>query len=164
LDNAAAVAAARPALPESLNDRQQDNWEPLLAIAAVAGGSWPERAREAATAASKAPAEESSQMQLLLDIRDVFEEKNREGEGCQEIFSEALVTALLEMQDRPWGECNKGKALTQNKLARMLKPYGVATKTLRNGYAKAKGYERKDFADAFNRYIPLHNRGTVHIE
>jgi putative DNA primase/helicase len=153
LDNAAAVAAARPALPESLNDRQQDNWEPLLAIAAVAGGSWPERARSAATAASEAPAEESTQMQLLLDIRDVFEEKNHEGEGCKEIFSEALVTALLEMQDRPWGECNKGKALTQNKLARMLKPYGVATKTLRNGVAKAKGYGRKDFTDAFNRYL-----------
>jgi hypothetical protein len=43
------------------------------------------------------------------------------------------------MQDRPWGECNKGEALTQNKLARMLKPYGVATKTLRNGITKAKG-------------------------
>jgi Protein of unknown function (DUF3631) len=45
-----------------------------------------------------------------------------------------------------------------------VKPYGVATKTLRNGYAKAKGYKRKDFTDAFNRYLPLHNCGNVHIE
>jgi Protein of unknown function (DUF3631) len=107
-------------------------------------------------------------MQLLIDIRDVLEEKNREeksrqGEGCEEIFSEALVTALLEVQDRPWGECNKGKALTQNKLARMLKPYDVSTKTLRIGAGKAKGYKRNDFTDAFNRYLPLHNLGTVHI-
>jgi uncharacterized protein DUF3631 len=60
--------------------RQQDNWEPPLAIAAVAGGSWPERARSAATAASEAPAEESPQMQLLLDIRGVFGGEGLRGE------------------------------------------------------------------------------------
>jgi len=31
-----------------LNDRAQDNWEPLLAIVDVAGGTWPEIARKAA--------------------------------------------------------------------------------------------------------------------
>jgi hypothetical protein len=74
-----------------------------------------------------------------------------------------LVTALLEMQDRPWGECNKGKALTQNKLARMLKLMASRRKPC-GTVAKAKGYERKDFADAFSRYLSLRNRGTVHIE
>jgi hypothetical protein len=34
LDNGAAIQAARPDLPETLNDRVQDNWEPLL-VAAV---------------------------------------------------------------------------------------------------------------------------------
>jgi hypothetical protein len=46
------LAVARPRLPEELSDRQQDVWEPLLAIADLAGGSWPERARAAAVALS----------------------------------------------------------------------------------------------------------------
>lgn len=38
IDNREAVRAARPKLPEQLNDRAQDNWEPLMAIAEAAGG------------------------------------------------------------------------------------------------------------------------------
>ncbi len=33
---------ARPELPYELEDRLQDSWEPLLAIADLAGGEWPE--------------------------------------------------------------------------------------------------------------------------
>jgi hypothetical protein len=43
-----ALALARPELPEELDDRAQDAWEPLLAIADAAGGSWPETSRAAA--------------------------------------------------------------------------------------------------------------------
>lgn len=38
---------AHPALPEELSDREQDGAEPLLAIADLAGGEWPEAARRA---------------------------------------------------------------------------------------------------------------------
>src|SRR5262249_3953262 len=37
-----------PAIPEALNDRATDNWRPLIAIADLAGGDWPTRARDAA--------------------------------------------------------------------------------------------------------------------
>ena len=40
-DAAQSIGEARPELPEALNDRAQDNWEPLLAIADYAGGEWP---------------------------------------------------------------------------------------------------------------------------
>ena len=40
---------ARPEMPEQLNDRQQDICEPLLAIADLAGGEWPKKARDALT-------------------------------------------------------------------------------------------------------------------
>jgi len=42
------LTAARPELPDELNHRQQDIWEPLLAIADAAAGDWPKRARAAA--------------------------------------------------------------------------------------------------------------------
>lgn len=35
-------------VPETLNDRAADSWEPLLSIADAAGGAWPARARLAA--------------------------------------------------------------------------------------------------------------------
>src|SRR6185503_12514756 len=40
-DHAEVIAAATPVLPESLNDRAGDIWEPLLALADLAGGVWP---------------------------------------------------------------------------------------------------------------------------
>jgi hypothetical protein len=47
-ENLAGLERARPNMPDGLSDRALDLWEPLLAIADAAGGSWPERARRAA--------------------------------------------------------------------------------------------------------------------
>ena len=47
------LEAALPEIPDDLNDRAQDNWEPLLAIADLAAGDWPNTARPAAKALSK---------------------------------------------------------------------------------------------------------------
>jgi uncharacterized protein DUF3631 len=46
------LGAARPELPAELDDRAADTWEPLLAIADLAGGDWPIRARQAAVVLS----------------------------------------------------------------------------------------------------------------
>jgi putative DNA primase/helicase len=47
-DNMAALRDAVPVMPEGLDDRAADAWEPLIAIADLAGGEWPDRARRAA--------------------------------------------------------------------------------------------------------------------
>src|SRR2546427_5462569 len=47
-DHAEEVADAKPGLPGELHDRAGDIWEPLLCLADLAGGAWPQRAREAA--------------------------------------------------------------------------------------------------------------------
>ena len=44
---------ASPSVPDELNDRPADNWDPLLAIADLAGGDWPARARKAAIELSR---------------------------------------------------------------------------------------------------------------
>lgn len=43
-DYAERIGHAKPTLPDALTDRDQDNWEPLLAIAECAGPEWFERA------------------------------------------------------------------------------------------------------------------------
>src|SRR5262249_8428671 len=44
-DHGGAIAAADPAMPPGIVNREADNWRPLLAIADAAGGKWPQRAR-----------------------------------------------------------------------------------------------------------------------
>jgi putative DNA primase/helicase len=44
-DHLAQLDRADPLVPGELHDRAADNWRPLLAIADLSGGDWPERAR-----------------------------------------------------------------------------------------------------------------------
>jgi len=61
-------------VPEELHDRAADSWEPLLAIADRAGGSWPMRARLAAVAlSSEEDMPASAGIRLLADVREVFD-------------------------------------------------------------------------------------------
>src|SRR5262249_58079582 len=66
-DHGEAVAAADPAMPPGIVNREADNWRPLVAIADVAGGKWPQRARKAALAAHAAAGDaDASRLELLL--------------------------------------------------------------------------------------------------
>ena len=66
----AALAKARPELPDELGDRAMDVWEPLIAIADLAGGEWPQFARAAAVELSAAGASEDDSLgvQLLAGV------------------------------------------------------------------------------------------------
>jgi putative DNA primase/helicase len=148
---AGAFRDADPAVPVELNDRAADNWRPLLAIADLAGGPWPEKARQAALELSGDKAGEADTMrtQLLFDIREVFREKKTE-----RLKTDMLVTALVAMSDRPWPTFDKGRWITPAGVARMLRPYGIAPETIRFGEETAKGYRLAAFEDAFARYLP----------
>jgi len=88
---------------------------------------------------------------LLADIRDVFA---KEGEA-PEIASADLVKALVALEGRPWAEMGKsGKPLTQNRLARMLKPLGIGPDKIGPEDKRLNGYKRERFKDAFARYLP----------
>ena len=69
------LTVADAALPAELDDRAQDGWEPLVAIADAAGGDWPGRARRAAVAVflSRSAADDNPGLRLLADCREVFE-------------------------------------------------------------------------------------------
>ncbi len=142
---------ADPAVPGALNDRAQDNWRPLLAVADVAGGPWPARARAAALALSGNDAAEDIGAELLADIKAVFEA----ADDPSVLSSADILKGLVAMEDRPWAEWSKGEPMTAAKLARMLKPFKVTTAgTVRIGTKTAKGYRRESFTDAWARYLP----------
>jgi Protein of unknown function (DUF3631) len=148
-DNAEAIRECDPVIPDAIFNRAADNWAPLLAIAEVIGGGVVALARQAALAACGVEEELSPRAALLADIREVFAEN-----AGDRMSSKDLVDALVAMADKPWGECNHGKPLTQNGLARRLKGFGIFHKKLRIGGGTPNGYERAAFDDAFSRYLP----------
>lgn len=68
-DTIETLGAARPQPPEGLNDRAEDAWEILFAIADMAGGEWPGRARRAALELSgDDTSAQSLGVRLLADV------------------------------------------------------------------------------------------------
>lgn len=142
------VHHARPPLPESLNDRAQDNWEPLLAIAMVSGGNWLQIGTAAALKISGD--EESTQTtgtELLANIKEIFEK-----DPVEKISSTDLVRLLCADEEWNWAAFNKGYPIKARQLANILKTYDIHSKPLRIGFAVVKGYAKEQFTEAFNRY------------
>jgi hypothetical protein len=170
---------ARPDLPEALDDRAADIWEPLLAIADLAGGSWPTDARRAALTLHAARGEDDSVGVLLLRaIWETFEALDAEmknhppedlfaGERQQQVDRISTVNLLVALVDRdaePWGGwwgTELERALEKKlpprgpagKLAALLRPFEVQSRNIRTSEGVLKGYLRADFADAFERYL-----------
>jgi len=152
-DNLKALSEREPEIPDDLDDRAADNWEPLLAIADQAGGLWPERARATALLLSGGRADSAetgdSGVQLLADVRAVFA-----GNGIDRSTTKALLESLAELEGRPWAEWNRGRPLTARQLGSLLGRFGIKPGTIRVGDATPKGYVLGDLADAFGRYLP----------
>lgn len=155
-DHGAIIGKARPEIPDCLNDRAQDNWESLIAIADAAGGTWPRLARTVAVAlsggadTSGGDAGGSLGVQLLSDLRRFFDARN-----ATAYPTEVLLRYLTSVEDSPWPTYYKGRPMTPRHLARLLHPYGILPKTIRVSATNTpKGYDVADFADAFGRYLP----------
>jgi len=151
------LLALRPHLPDELDDRAQDCWEPLLAIAELAGGDWPRRARHAALLLSGNGArdDESLTAQLLADVRGVLE-----ASGESRYRTADLIEKLAEIEESPWGDW-RGKPITAHALSRLLKPFGIRTMPVWADGQTVRGYKVEQFADAFHRVLGVRSVSGV---
>jgi hypothetical protein len=143
------LRTANPELPDELSDRAADGWEPLLAIADLAGDEWATEARRAAVILS-APGDEDELALgplLLAGIR-------RAMDGRQAISTADLLASVNADEELPFGAWNEGRGIEARRLARLLKPYGIKPKSVRMGDGTPKGYALEDLHDAFARYLP----------
>jgi hypothetical protein len=148
-DNIEALREADPSVPEGFTNRLADNWRPLLAVADLVGGEWPQKARAAARMLVAAKTEDSHGTLLLEDLRRLFIE------NCIDRLSSAdIVWALESMEDRPWPEYSHGRPITKHGLAKILKRFGVGPKTVRFDADTFKGYLLEDLEETFRRFLP----------
>jgi len=139
---------AEPDLP--VEDRAADCWEPLVAIADAAGGSWPDRARRACLVlgGEVEPDEATSGERLLSDLREVWNDEPH--------FATAeLLRRLHALEESPWGDWY-GRPLSARDLAKLLRPYRIKSRSVRlpDG-STPKGYSRTDLEDAWSRYTRI---------
>jgi hypothetical protein len=141
-------AVSWPELPHQIVDRDADVWEPLIAVADLAGGEWPRRARQAGVLliADAKEAEPSLGIRLLNDLQSAFG-------AAAEMSSKLLLQALYDIEESPWANL-KGKPLDERGLAHRLRQYGVRSKSVRIGSSTPKGYVRADLMDVWARYLP----------
>ena len=157
-DNEQRLRYADPAAVAVDNDRAKDMWDPLLAVADVAGGEWPERAREAGLALAVASESETAdadvKLVLLADIRDIFAMEPPEPAASPDMLdpdrlepsaarggrpddgprmsSKRLLDALHSLEERPWSAWGRAKKpITGKSLGDLLRPYGVRSGTIR---------------------------------
>ena len=149
-DHLEELSISSPHIPKDLEDRPGDNWTPLIAVADIVGGEWPQKARKAALQLSVSNEDdEIPSVQLLADIQDLFQRR-----GIDRIPSTELAKYLSGMEERPWPEFKKGNPITTRQIARLLKRFGIKPKTIRTSEGTPKGYSADDLKDVFSRYTP----------
>ena len=146
---------ADPAMSDALNDRAADNWDPLLAIADLAGGDFPKLAREAALHLSGGTEidDRPSALNCSLPPRQYATTS-----AVDRITSERLAAELVSDTDGPWATYNykSGKPISQRQIADLLARYGIRPSTIRisdGPDGTRKGYMWASFNDAFDTYL-----------
>jgi putative DNA primase/helicase len=156
LDNAEDIRSADPEIPSALQDRAADLWRPLLAIADLAGGDWPARARRAALVLSGAAAADDKEIgsMLLSDIRDIFNLLE-----VERISTQSLRGELLKLEERPWPSYGRQeKEITPRSLGNLISRFKIESRPMKikDDFGNAKtqrGYDRASFEESWNRYL-----------
>jgi hypothetical protein len=141
------IGDAEPVMPDGLGDRAEDCWESLIAVADLAGGTWPARARAAAVRlageAAESDAEQSLEVRLLADIRAVFGSMPHVGF----LATSVLIVELRKIEGSPWSDFD----FTARKLALRLVLFKIGPR--HNSAKTERGYHLEDLAPVFGRYL-----------
>ena len=149
-DSAAALRDADPVMPSGFGNRVAANYRLLLAIADLAGGVWPKRARAAAVKLSHKRHQPSERLRLLAALRPLFATR-------EQITSAELVELLVADADGEWAEFHGRGPITQRQVAALLAGFEIFPAVLhptKRASLSRRGYRRSQFDDAFARFLP----------
>jgi Protein of unknown function (DUF3631) len=143
-DNASGLKDAPPATDFS-NNRERNNWNLQLAIAAQAGDQWRRQALQAAELLTRTMRKSSWLQLLLAEFRVAF--KNRKWVTSEEFYRTRITANKLG----DWYGYNHGTGvITQRQIAHLLKDLDI--RPIAVGPKRLQGWRAADFVDAFERY------------
>jgi hypothetical protein len=151
------LRAIQPQMPECMTDRQEDIWEPLLAIADAIGGYVPELARQAAQVLCDSDDEFGYGAAQLAAIRKLVCGRDR-------ITSADLINGLWEADALP-SRLMEDEEPNYKKIGHWLSKFiqsygGKPARKLRFGEQTFKGYEAAELKQIFDRYCPSELEGV----
>ncbi|MEC9435132.1 MAG: DUF3631 domain-containing protein [Pseudomonadota bacterium] len=148
-DALARIRADRAGAPPCGNDRAQDNWTPLFRVARALGDDWPERAAAAyGDMAVRRDADEPGDgVTLLSDLRDLFVR-----EAGPHLATARVLEEMHALEERPRRAFRDGQPLQPHQLARLLKPFGISSKQVREENRRFKAWQRGPVMEAAHRY------------
>jgi hypothetical protein len=129
-----------------------------VAVADLAGETWPERARCAVTTLTGeayTSANVSNRVRLLTDIRTAFAALGDPPAAA----TVELLRLLNDDPEAPWSGTG-ATGLTGKRLGDLLRDFGITSETLRFPVGQAKGYLHEAFTDAWQRYLPPDRPGV----
>jgi hypothetical protein len=150
-DNMPVLDKADPSMPDGFFSRAEDNYHLLFAIADLAGGEWPKKARAAAIKLSRTHDKPSLGKRLLAIFFDLAV---RYGTLMTSVQAEQRVPA----EDDEFTNYH-GRPINKYQIAALLKPY-VGEKwpgliSVRGGKDRDRGYDMAspEFTTAFKHYL-----------
>jgi putative DNA primase/helicase len=149
IDNMPALDQAKPAMPEGFFSRREENYHLLFAIADLAGGDWPKKARAAAIKLVREHSEPSLGKRLLAIFYGLFIRHGR-------LLTSAQLEQLVPAEDDAFACYGKfGRPINKFEIAALLKPYGIAPDLIhpRGGKTADRGYDAAWFTTAFRHYL-----------
>lgn len=146
---------AGPDMPAGLTDRQEDCWRPLIAIADLIGGPWPEDVREWALELTRAiDSDPDPNVQILTDVKRVLDRF-----PGQRIATRELARLRNELPGRDYEDEVSPGSLGKRLAALGIRPHpsawregGAAGRSERGFIVRSGGAYTRPWADAFKRH------------
>jgi Protein of unknown function (DUF3631) len=151
-DNMSKLDNAEPKMPEGIFSRLEENYHLMFAIADLAGGGWPKKARAAAirlTAEHNSPSAGKNLLSIMFDLTV----KRR-----TTLFTSEQLPQLVADESDEFANYKHGRMINKYEIAILLRPYcGIHPDLIhpRGGKTADRGYDTTwpEFTRAFKHYL-----------
>jgi hypothetical protein len=148
------LSEARPEPLQKLNDRADEAWQPLFAIAEQLSDAIGNDARDAAAVLMVDQLVENDDygVALLHEIHKLFKQTESDRLSTNDLLTR-LARSRASAWHHWWDRYEKAPAAgAAGDLAKRLATFGVKPGTIRIGTGTIKGYQRRNFLEVWERY------------
>lgn len=145
-NHALELTTAWPTLPNGVDNRDADVWEPLVATAECAGPEWSKRAQAACRAIVLADVVSDPS---LTPTEALVKALARVWKGERQLPTATIITRLMELPDAPYKNMWPNPRTAAMELSALLRPLKIEVTKIRTGERSLQGYKLEQFLPHF---------------